>query len=212
MVTTVNQHPTRSKCGRSNYGFGAKRAVAPAWLRRPAQTRPIALSNSIRGRRGECNEHGKPTLGRPAPPQAAQPLRADQPCAEGGGARRIDGQSSSTERDPIRPAQRHGRSYPRMRISGAHHLLSVNTKGCVMEVSELRQRRMVNARRLIARLSTFKIVFTLSSSGYCAIHWLVSHNFSTYVFSSALVFGAMAAMAIAWLANFALGGQARRGS
>ena len=80
------------------------------------------------------------------------------------------------------------------------------------KVQKLGQRRMVNARRLIARLSTFKIVFTLSSSGYCAIHWLVSHNFSTYVFSSALVFGAMAAMAIAWLANFALGGQARRGS
>jgi hypothetical protein len=72
-----------------------------------------------------------------------------------------------------------------------------------MEVREsLRTRAMVNAGRLIAKLSTYKIVFTLSSSGYCAIHWLAIHNFSAYVFSSALVFGAMAAMSVAWLAKF----------
>jgi hypothetical protein len=71
-----------------------------------------------------------------------------------------------------------------------------------MGVSELlRQRPMVNVRRLIAKLSTLKIVFTLSSSGYCAIHWLLTHSFSTYVFSGALVFGAVAAMAVAWLSN-----------
>jgi hypothetical protein len=75
-------------------------------------------------------------------------------------------------------------------------------KGCVMGASELlRQRAMVNARRLIAKLSTFNFVFTLSSFGYCAIHWLLTHSFSTYVFSGALVFGAMAAMAVAWLLN-----------
>jgi hypothetical protein len=75
-------------------------------------------------------------------------------------------------------------------------------EGCVMRVSELlRQRPMVNVRRLIAKLSTFKIVFTLSSSGYCAIHWLLTHSFSTYVFSGALVFGAVAAMVVAWLSN-----------
>jgi hypothetical protein len=69
-----------------------------------------------------------------------------------------------------------------------------------VEVSELlRQRAVVNARKLIAKLSRFKVVFTLSSSGYCAIHWLAVHNFSTYVLSSALVFGVMTAMAVAWL-------------
>jgi hypothetical protein len=73
----------------------------------------------------------------------------------------------------------------------------------------LRQRAKVNARGLIAKLSTFKFVFTLSSSGYCAIHWLLTHSFSTYVFSGELVFGAMAAMAVAWLSN-SHRGQARR--
>jgi hypothetical protein len=62
-----------------------------------------------------------------------------------------------------------------------------------MEVREsLRTRAMVSAGRLIAKLSTNKIAFTLSSSGYCAIHWLVIHNFCAYVFSTALVFGAVA--------------------
>ena len=79
-----------------------------------------------------------------------------------------------------------------------------------MEVREsLRTRGMVSAGRLIAKLSTYKIVFTLSSSGYCAIHWLVIHNFSAYVFSTALVFGAVAAMGVAWLANFAQRARAR---
>jgi hypothetical protein len=79
-----------------------------------------------------------------------------------------------------------------------------------MEVREsLRTRAVVNAGRLITKLSTYKIVFVLSSSGYCAIHWLVIHNFSAFVFSSALVFGAMAAMGVAWLANFAHRGRAR---
>ena len=77
-----------------------------------------------------------------------------------------------------------------------------------MEVREsLRTRAMVSAGRLIPKLSTY--VFTLSSSGYCAIHWLVIHNFSAYVFSTALVFGAVAAMGVAWLANFAQRARAR---
>ena len=62
---------------------------------------------------------------------------------------------------------------------------------------------MVNARRLIARLSRFKLVFPVASAGYCAIHWLAVHNFSSYVFGGALVFGAVAAMAVAWLSSFA---------
>jgi hypothetical protein len=72
-----------------------------------------------------------------------------------------------------------------------------------MKVSELLSRiTPANARRSIAKLSRFKIVFTLSSSGYCAIHWLVVHNFSIYVFPGALVFGAVATMAVAWLSDW----------
>jgi len=56
--------------------------------------------------------------------------------------------------------------------------------------------------RLIARLSKFKFVFTLSSSGYCAVHWLVGHNFSIHVFSSALVFGAIVAASVPWLSHW----------
>lgn len=68
-----------------------------------------------------------------------------------------------------------------------------------MGVSELlRRRAMVNARTLIAKLSTVKIVFMVSSSGYCAIHRLLIHSFSTYVFSGATECGAMAVMAVAW--------------
>lgn len=65
----------------------------------------------------------------------------------------------------------------------------------------LRRRALSKGRSLVANLSRFKIVFTLSSSGYCAIHWLVAHNFSTYMLSGALVFGAMVAMAVAWLSD-----------
>jgi hypothetical protein len=71
-----------------------------------------------------------------------------------------------------------------------------------MEVSTSpRQSVVVNTRRLIANLSRFKTVFPLSSAGYCAIHWLVVNNFSGHVFLGALVFGAMAAVAVAWLSD-----------
>jgi hypothetical protein len=56
-----------------------------------------------------------------------------------------------------------------------------------------------NARRLVAKLSRFKTVFTVSSIAYCAVHWLLIHTFSIYMLSGALVFGAVAAMSIAWL-------------
>jgi hypothetical protein len=60
---------------------------------------------------------------------------------------------------------------------------------------------VVNARRLVAKLSRFKFVFSLSSASFCAIHWLAVHNFSSHVFWGALVFGAMAAVAVAWLSD-----------
>jgi hypothetical protein len=71
-----------------------------------------------------------------------------------------------------------------------------------MEVSTSpRQSVVVNARILIAKMSRLKTVFSLSSAGYCAIHWLVVHNFSSHVFLGALVFGAMAAVVVAWLSD-----------
>ena len=71
-----------------------------------------------------------------------------------------------------------------------------------MDASELLGRKgPASARKMIAKLSRFRIMFTLSSTGYCAIHLLVTHSFSFYVFSGALVFGAMAVMAAAWLSE-----------
>jgi hypothetical protein len=71
-----------------------------------------------------------------------------------------------------------------------------------MDVSE-RLRRMgpVGASGLIARLGRFKFVFPLASSGYCAVHWLLAHSFSFYILSGALAFGAIAAVAVAWLSD-----------
>jgi hypothetical protein len=67
-----------------------------------------------------------------------------------------------------------------------------------MNLSEsLRQKSAATARKLIARLSRFKVAFALSSSGYCAVHWLAVHNFSIYVLASAVVFGVITAMAVA---------------
>jgi hypothetical protein len=50
-------------------------------------------------------------------------------------------------------------------------------------------------------LSRFKVAWTLSSSGYCAVHWLAVHNFSIYVLASAMVFGVITAMAAARFAS-----------
>src|SRR5580704_12071850 len=65
----------------------------------------------------------------------------------------------------------------------------------------LKQRALVGARRLIDTLSRPKVMFTLSSSVYCAIHSLIIHDFSIYVFSGSLVFGAIAAIVVTWLSN-----------
>jgi hypothetical protein len=81
-----------------------------------------------------------------------------------------------------------------------------------MQVSELlRQRVTMNIKKWVEKVSTFKIVFTLSSSGYCAIHWLATHNLSIYVFSAALLFGAAVATAVAWLWKFVQASRARWG-
>jgi hypothetical protein len=59
----------------------------------------------------------------------------------------------------------------------------------------------MEVRRLATKLSRLKIAFTLASSTYCAIHWLLVHDFSVYVFSAALGFGAVAATLVAWLSG-----------
>ncbi len=66
----------------------------------------------------------------------------------------------------------------------------------------LRQSVLVKGRNIITRLGTFKFVFTITSSGYCAIHWLATHSFSAYVLAGALVSGAVMAMAVRWLAKW----------
>ena len=72
-----------------------------------------------------------------------------------------------------------------------------------MEVGKSpRQSVVVNARMLVAKPNRPKIVFPLSSAGFCVIHWLAVHNFSSHVFLGALVFGAIAAVAVAWLSDF----------
>jgi hypothetical protein len=79
-----------------------------------------------------------------------------------------------------------------------------------MEVSKSPgQGAMISSRRLIARLSRFQFAFPLLSAGYCLIHWLAAHNFSSYVFGGALIFGAIAAMAVGWLSNLAQEGGGR---
>ena len=63
----------------------------------------------------------------------------------------------------------------------------------------LAQRSLIKVRLLLDKLSRFKTVFAIASSGYCAIHWLSVHSISVYALSGALVFGAIAVMATAWL-------------
>jgi hypothetical protein len=66
----------------------------------------------------------------------------------------------------------------------------------------LNRRQMLKTRALVAKLSHLKLMFTLSSTGYCAVHWLFVHNFSAYVFAGALVFGALVTTAVAWLSRW----------
>jgi hypothetical protein len=78
--------------------------------------------------------------------------------------------------------------------------LDQDGKGTVMELSNpLKHKYLVNARVLITHLGRVKLAFTISSLGYCAMHWLIFHGFSAYVLASAVAFGGMAAIAVARL-------------
>jgi hypothetical protein len=71
-----------------------------------------------------------------------------------------------------------------------------------MEIGRLPPQRVGrNAKSLVAKLSKFKPAFALSSSAYCAVHWLLTHNFSVYMVSGALLFGAVVATSLAWLSG-----------
>jgi hypothetical protein len=63
----------------------------------------------------------------------------------------------------------------------------------------VRQRLLGGARRSITKLSS---MFTLSTSAYCALHWLALHHFSIYVLLGAMVFGTIATVIVAWLSDW----------
>jgi hypothetical protein len=71
-----------------------------------------------------------------------------------------------------------------------------------MKMAELMNtKRLGTAAPVITVLGRFKTVFTVSSLGYCAVHWLVSHNFSIYVFTGALAVGGLVATAGVWISR-----------
>lgn len=57
----------------------------------------------------------------------------------------------------------------------------------------MRNKHLANAQRLITHLGKVKLAFTISSLGFCTIHWLNYHGFSIYALSSAVVVGGMGA-------------------
>jgi len=66
-----------------------------------------------------------------------------------------------------------------------------------MEDSGLKQQNtLINFGKTILRLSK---PFTLASSGYCAIHWLVAHEFAVHVFFRAVLVGGITTLVVASL-------------
>jgi hypothetical protein len=65
----------------------------------------------------------------------------------------------------------------------------------------LRHKHLATARTLATHLGRVKLVFTLSSLGYCAVHWFIYHGFSVHMMSSALAFGAITATAKAYVSS-----------
>ena len=63
----------------------------------------------------------------------------------------------------------------------------------------LHPEHLARSKRLITHLGRVKLAFTISSLGYCAVHWVIFHGFSAYVLSGAVAFGTVAAVAAARL-------------
>lgn len=72
-----------------------------------------------------------------------------------------------------------------------------------MELSGLlSHRHMANGKKVITHLGRVKLAFTISSLGYCAVHWVIFHGFSAYVISGAVVFGAFTATLVARISSW----------
>ncbi len=55
--------------------------------------------------------------------------------------------------------------------------------------------------RGVSKFSKVQTVFTVATSLFCALHWLISHRFSVYMVPGALVVGAAAATLTWWFSN-----------
>jgi hypothetical protein len=55
--------------------------------------------------------------------------------------------------------------------------------------------------RIIFKVTRARAVFTLFFSAFCAVHWVVVHNFSIYLVPGAILFGVIAAMLTLWFSD-----------
>ena len=58
--------------------------------------------------------------------------------------------------------------------------------------------------RVLLKFTKVKAAFTIASSLFCFLHWLISHRFSLYVVPGALVAGAAAATLTWWFSSAAM--------
>jgi hypothetical protein len=58
--------------------------------------------------------------------------------------------------------------------------------------------------RGLLKFTKVKAAFTIASSLFCVLHWLISHRLSLYVIPGALVVGAAAATLTWWFSNAAM--------
>jgi hypothetical protein len=63
----------------------------------------------------------------------------------------------------------------------------------------MRHRHVPFAKKAITHFGRVKLAFTISSLGYCALHWLMFHGFSVHILSTTMAIGAVAAVAVARL-------------
>ena len=76
-------------------------------------------------------------------------------------------------------------------------------EGLVMELSSLlRHKHLARAGRLITHVGRVKSAFTISSLGFCVVHWFISHGFSVHVLPSAVAFGGVTALVVARLPHW----------
>lgn len=83
-----------------------------------------------------------------------------------------------------------------------HNAARSMPKGLVMELSSLlRHKHLARVGRVITHIGRVKAAFTVSSLGYCGVHWLISHGFSIHVLPSAVAFGGVTALVVACLSS-----------